>query len=94
MGFARGRLPGAGRGFNSARAKQALAKFAACMHENGVSLPAPNTSGKGPIFNTKGIDTTSATFKAAEAKCRGDLAGAFFARPGAGAPAGSPAPAG
>ena len=33
------------------------------MRENGVNLPAPNTSGNGPVFNTKGIDTSSATFK-------------------------------
>ena len=55
----------------------ALSKFAACMRENGVNVPAPNTSGKGPIFDTKGIDTASSQFKAAESKCRSDLIGAF-----------------
>ena len=35
--------------------RQALAKFADCMRENGVNVPTPNTSGKGPVFNTKGI---------------------------------------
>ena len=42
---------------NSPAFRQALAKFAACMRENGVNVPAPNTSGNGPIFNTKGLNT-------------------------------------
>ena len=67
---------GAGGRFNSPAAKQALAKFATCMRENGVKLPEPNTSG-GPIFNTKGLNTSSAQFRAAETKCRSDLQGAF-----------------
>jgi hypothetical protein len=95
----------AGRGFSagdrrldSPAAKQALAKFATCMHDSGVNVPAPNTSGKGPIFNTKGLNTNSAAFKAAETKCLGDLHGASGAHPGAaGAPpgaAGAPGAAG
>jgi hypothetical protein len=67
---------------NGARNPQQLAKFAACMRSAGVSLPAPNASGKGPVFNTKGIDTTSSTFKQADAKCAKEL------RP-SGPPAGS-----
>jgi hypothetical protein len=54
------------------------------MRENGVSLPTPNTSGKGPVFNTKGLNTSSATFKSAESKCQSDLRGAI----GGGTPAG------
>jgi hypothetical protein len=80
---------GGGHFFNSPAVKQAYTKFAACMKEHGVTLPTPNTSGSGPIFNTKGINTTSATFKAAEASCRKDLLGAFHFHtrvPGAGAP--------
>jgi len=77
------------RAFNSPARIQALTKFAACMRTNGVSLPAPNASGKGPIFNTKGIDTASAQFRAAQTKCSGELRGAFGgARPGAAPPAG------
>jgi hypothetical protein len=72
--------------FNTAAGKQALAKFAACLRENGVKVGEPDTSGNGPIFNTKGINVKSAQFKSAEAKCRSDLAGAFGAKPGAGAP--------
>ncbi len=82
-GFPRGRLPGGANRFSTPAAKQALAKFAACMNENGVQIPAPNTSGRGPIFNTKGIDTASAKFKAADAKCMRALFGGFRAHPGA-----------
>lgn len=68
--------------------KQGLTKFAACMREHGVAVQAPNTSGKGPIFNIKGIDTKSAQFKAAASRCFSVLRSAFPAR-GGGAP-GSP----
>ena len=67
----------------------ALNKFAACMRSNGVNVPAPNTSGNGPLFDTKGLDTTSASFKAAEAKCLSDLKGVFPGRPGAGGATGA-----
>jgi hypothetical protein len=70
-----GNFAGAAR-FNSETAKGALTKFVACMRENGVKLPTPNTSGKGPVFNTKGINTSSSTFKSAESKCQSDLRGA------------------
>ena len=63
----------AARASTAPPSRQALAKFATCMRENGVNVPAPNTSGNGPIFNTKGINTSSAQFKAAEAKCQSDL---------------------
>lgn len=85
-GGGRGFLGGSGGAsrFNSPAVKQALAKFSTCMSENGVKIPTANTSGKGPIFNTKGLNTSSATFKAAESKCSKDLAGAFHGAPGAG----------
>jgi hypothetical protein len=70
------------RGGSGAGAAQGYAKFAACMAKNGVKLPQPNTSGKGPIFNTKGIDTTSASFKAADAKCVRELRPSGSAQPG------------
>ncbi len=90
-GFPRGGFAGGTHGFNSAAGKQALAKFAACMSENGIKIPAPNTSGKGPIFDTKGIDTSSAKFKEADTKCRTDLLGAFGGRRGgSGAPGAGP----
>ena len=62
-----------GRGFDSAQGRQRFAKFAECMRKNGIDLPAPNTSGNGPVFNTKGIDTSSAEFKAANATCMKEL---------------------
>ncbi len=80
------------RNFNTPAYKQALTKFAACMRENGVNVPAPNTSGSGPVFNTKGLNTSSAQFRSAEAKCRTDLAGTF--RGGAGRPPGGGPPGG
>ncbi len=76
---------------NNANFKKSLEKFATCMRQNGVNVPAPNTTGKGPIFDTKGIDTGSAKFRTAQQKCSSLLG---FARPGgagaAGAPAGAP----
>lgn len=63
----------------------ALTKFATCMRENGVNVPAPNTSGNGPIFSTKGLNTASAQFRSAELKCRGNLTGASRRGPAVGA---------
>ena len=79
-----GNFGGAGR-FSSPTGKAALTKFVACMRENGVNLPTPNTSGNGPVFNTTGINTTSSTFKTAQSKCQSELRGAF----GGGAPNGA-----
>jgi hypothetical protein len=68
---------------------QALRSFAACMRSNGVNLPPPDTSGKGPIFNIRGLDTGSATFRAARTKCTKLLNGLFgIGRPGASGPSG------
>jgi hypothetical protein len=75
-GFRGGRLR------NNPAAKQALVKFADCMRGNGVNVPEPNTSGSGPVFDTKDLDTASPKFKAAEAKCSSNLRGAFGVRPG------------
>jgi len=76
-----------GARFNSAASKTALTKFVACMRENGVNLPTPNTSGNGPVFNTKGLNTSSATFKSAQSKCQSDLQG-VGGGPSSGAPPG------
>lgn len=81
----------AGGHLQSPQFKQALTNFADCMRESGVNIPAPNTSGKGPIFDTKGIDTASTQFRDAEAKCRGNLTSAFrrpHGAPGGTAPSG------
>jgi hypothetical protein len=85
--FARG---GAAGRLDSPVFKAALAKYGECLRQNGVKVPPPNTSGKGPIFDTKGIDTSSAQFKTASTKCRGALLGAFRRPPGAPGPGGTP----
>ena len=71
---------GAGRA-NSPAFKQAVTKFAACMHENGINVPTPNTSGTGPVFNTTGLNTSSAQFKTAQAKCASLLRGSLPTNP-------------
>jgi hypothetical protein len=87
------RFGGGGRFTNSPVFKAALAKYATCLRQNGIDVPPPNTSGNGPIFDTKGINTSGSQFKSASTKCRSTLAGAF--RRPAGAPgAGGPPPAG
>jgi hypothetical protein len=84
---------GAARRLNRPVLKAALTKYGDCLRQNGIKLPAPNTSGNGPIFDTKGIDTASPQFKTASAKCRGALLGAFRRPAGAPGAAGQP-PAG
>jgi hypothetical protein len=84
-GFPAGRFAGgAAARTNSPAFRQALVKFAECMRSNGIKIPAPNTSGKGPIFSSKGLDTTSPQFRSATMKCRSALV-ATFRRPGGGA---------
>ena len=60
----------------------ALSQFAACIRKQGVNLPGPNKANRGPLFNTKGVNTTSVKFKAAELKCRSALLRAFHVHPG------------
>ena len=79
-----------GRFFNGAAGKAALEKFAACMRENGVNVPKPNTSGNGPVFNTSGINTQSAAFRTAEARCRSELPRTFGGAANGGPPPGAP----
>jgi hypothetical protein len=49
--------------------RQAFVNFVSCMRQQGVNLPDPDTSGKGPVLDTKGIDTASPKYKGAAAKC-------------------------
>jgi len=67
-------LPSATKPSSETKTKS-LAKFVACMRSNGVNLPAPKSTSGGPVLNTEGVDTTSAQFKQALAKCKGDLGG-------------------
>ena len=71
-GVPQGRFGATGR-FNGTRRAAALTKFASCMREHGINLPTPNTSGGGPVFNTKGLDTAAPQFRAALATCRSEL---------------------
>ncbi len=84
---------GAARRLNNPVFKAALSKYATCLRQNGINVPVPNTSGSGPVFNTKGINTASTQFRSAAMKCRSALIGAFR-RPGAagGPPLGSGGP--
>jgi hypothetical protein len=75
-------LAGGGSPIRSPVIKEALVKFTACMRAHGVNVPPPNTSGNGPIFSTQGLNTASATFKAAEVKCSGGLRSTLRRRPG------------
>lgn len=72
-----GKGPTAARGGARVAASTAALKrytnFAACMRRHGIKLPAPDASGKGQIFDTRGIDTTSRAFRVADAKCLGEL---------------------
>ncbi|MGA8352660.1 MAG: hypothetical protein WB698_00645 [Solirubrobacteraceae bacterium] len=47
----------------------ALAMYVNCLRAEGIKLPSPNTSGKGPIVNFKGVNTSSPQFKQAGSKC-------------------------
>jgi hypothetical protein len=69
------------RRFGTPAFRKALTAYAACMNRNGVKLPAPDTSGNGPVFSSKGLNTASASFKAASAKCQSVLRNAFPRRP-------------
>jgi hypothetical protein len=90
-GLPRGGSLGGARRLNNPAFTAALAKFAACMRSGGVKLPEPNTSGKGPVFNTTGVDTNSPQFRSARAKCQSALRGVL---PGAGGPPAAGAPGG
>lgn len=87
------RRGGAGPGrlsrINSPSFRNSLSHFAACLRQHGINVPAPNTSGKGPIFNVAGIDTKSSKFRAAQLKCSTLLRVALGARGGTGSPPGS-----
>jgi len=84
--FGRARFFGDAARLNDPAYRQALGKFAACLRKNGVNVPEPNTSGNGPIFDTKGINTASSQFKTAEMKCASVLRSALRPGPVAGKP--------
>jgi hypothetical protein len=75
--FGRARFFGGAARLNNPAYRSALTRFAACMRRNGVSLPPPNTSGTGPIFNTSAINRASAHLKTAQMKCARELRSAL-----------------
>jgi hypothetical protein len=58
----------------------------ACVKQHGYNLPAPNFSGKGPVFPAS--ISKNAKFQAAAKSCQADLRPAGAPGPG-GPPAGS-----
>jgi len=90
-----GHFKRAGARVSSPAFKAALTKFATCLRQNGVNLAPPNTSGNGPIFSTKGVNTASAQFRTAERKCSATLRAGLKASAGArSATGGAPGTAG
>jgi hypothetical protein len=82
-----GGLAGAAAGRAGSPAyKRAVLAFSACLRAQGLAVPAPNTSGEGPIFDSKSLDTTSAEYKAAQSRCASTLRGLLPTHP-AGEPA-------
>jgi hypothetical protein len=79
-GLGRGGLGGAN--LSTPAAQAALATFATCMRQHGVNLPAPNTTGKGPVFNTNGLNAASSQFRSAQTACLPALRSAVGAPPG------------
>ncbi|MFZ0091690.1 MAG: hypothetical protein WAL63_19460 [Solirubrobacteraceae bacterium] len=76
----------AGRGGHFALHQAAVTKFVACVKQHSFTLPAPNFSGKGPIFPPS-IEKNEG-FQAAAKACASDLRPAGAPRPG-GPPPGS-----
>jgi hypothetical protein len=50
--------------------KQKFTKYTACMRQQGINMPAPNFSGKGPVYVNPPNNTTP-KFRAANKKCGG-----------------------
>lgn len=84
-----GRFRRFGPDLRSPAFRRALAAYVACVRRNGFNLPAPNTSGSGPIFDPSKVNRQDPRFRAASAKCQQLLAAARPAPPG-----GTPPPPG
>jgi len=64
-----------GAPMNSGALRKSIKEYVACMSENGVELPEPDLSGKGPVFKESEVDREDPTFKAANEKCQSQLVG-------------------
>ena len=65
---------GAPPNVNSAQFQASVKDYATCMADNGYTMPAPNFSGNGPIFDPSKVNRSDAKFTAASAKCQSKLA--------------------
>jgi hypothetical protein len=61
--------------------RAALTRFVACVRRHGFNLPAPNTSGNGPVFDPHKVNRSDPRFLAASRTCQGLLAPGFGQRP-------------
>ncbi|HZV74444.1 MAG TPA: hypothetical protein VFF79_12070 [Conexibacter sp.] len=82
---------GGGSNLRSAAFRKALVSYVACVRRNGFDLPAPNTTGSGPVFDPSRVDRRDPKFVAANARCQQLLAAA---RPGGAQSPGGGQPAG
>lgn len=48
---------------------KAVRVYASCLDQHGIKAPKPNTTGHGPIINTKGIDVNSPLYKRVSVIC-------------------------
>jgi len=68
-----GNFRGGGRRFNPANNPQfrvQLTRFVACVRQHGYNLPAPNTSGRGPVFDTSRVNRRDPKFIRASQACQ------------------------
>lgn len=72
-----GSSPATGTPVRQAAFRAALTNFAGCLRQQGVKIPAADTSGNGPVLNMRGVNTHSPQYRAAVTKCRGVLIAAF-----------------
>jgi hypothetical protein len=59
---------------DSAQFQASVKDYATCMSDNGYTMPEPNFSGKGPVFDESKVDRSDPKFTAASAKCEDKLA--------------------
>jgi hypothetical protein len=59
---------------NSEQFQASVSDYATCMSDNGYTMPAPDFSGNGPVFDESKVDRSDPKFTAASAKCQNKLA--------------------
>jgi hypothetical protein len=55
---------------NSSAYRDSVNRYVACVKQNGYDLPAPNLSGKGPIFDESKVNRDDPKFQAASRRCQ------------------------